>query len=307
MAFNEETGKIWYNGKFIPWKEATIHVCSHVVHYGTSLFEGDRCYKTPKGPAVFRLQDHIERLYNSCKIYRMEIPFTQDEFCEAILATVRENNFDECYIRPLVYRGYKSLGVNPFPCPIECVIAVWEWGAYLGPDALEQGIDVMVSTWNRAAPNTFPTMAKAGGNYLNSQLIKMEALTQGFSEGIALSSNNMVSEGSGENIFVVNKGKLLTPPLSSAVLPGITRDCVITLARDAGFEVEESEIPREMLYISDEVFFTGSAAEITPIRSIDKIQVGNGKRGPVAERLQKEYFAIINCEKPDTYGWLTFV
>ncbi len=297
--------KIWMNGVFVDFEDAKIHVLSHVIHYGSSVFEGDRCYKTPKGPMVFRLMDHIERLFNSAKIYRMEITYSKEEIFEACLETIRVNGLEDCYIRPVVYRGFQSLGVDPGECPIDVAIAVWDWGKYLGPEALEKGVDVKVSSWNRMAPNTFPFMAKAGANYMNSQLIRLEAKVDGYAEGIALDSFGMVSEGSGENIFVVYKGKIMTPPLSVAVLPGITRDSVICIARDLGFEVKEMQIPREMLYIADEVFFTGSAAEITPIRSIDKIIVGRGMRGPITMKLQDEFFAIIEQKKEDKWGWLT--
>jgi branched-chain amino acid aminotransferase len=297
--------KIWMNGKLVPFEDAKIHVLSHVVHYGSSVFEGDRCYKTPKGPMAFRLMDHIERLFNSAKIYRMEIPYKKEEIFNACIETVKENGLEDCYIRPVVYRGFESLGVDPGKCPIDVAIAVWDWGKYLGPEALEKGVDVKVSSWNRMAPNTFPWLAKCGANYMNSQLIKLEAKMDGYVEGIALDTFGMVSEGSGENIFLVYKGKILTPPLSVSVLPGITRDSVICLAKDLGLEVIEMGIPREMLYIADEVFFTGSAAEITPIRSIDKIQVGEGKAGPITRNLQKAFFDIIEMKKEDKWGWLT--
>lgn len=306
MPFDEK-GKIWMNGKFVDWKDAKIHVLSHVVHYGSGWFEGDRCYNTKNGSAVFRLEAHVRRLFDSCKIYRIKVPYSEADFAKAILETIRVNNMKECYIRPLVYRGYASLGVNPFPCPVDCVIAVWEWGAYLGPEAAEQGVDVMVSSWRRAAPDTFPAMAKCVANYANSQLIKMEAIEHGFVEAIALDSDGYVSEGSGENIFLVRDGKLYTPPFAASVLPGITRDSVLVLAKDLGIEVVEMRLPREMLYIADEVFFTGSAAEITPIRSVDKIQVGAGKRGPVTKRLNDEFMAIVRGEKPDRHNWLTYV
>lgn len=297
--------KIWMNGKLVSFEDAKIHVLSHVVHYGSSVFEGDRCYKTPKGPMVFRLMDHIERLFNSAKIYRMEIPFKKEEIFNACIETIKANGLEDCYIRPVAYRGFHSLGVDPGNCPIDVSIAVWDWGKYLGPEALEKGVDVKVSSWNRMAPNTFPWLAKCGANYMNSQLIKLEAKMDGYVEGIALDTFGMVSEGSGENIFLVYKGKILTPPLSVSVLPGITRDSVICLAKDLGYEVIEMGIPREMLYIADEVFFTGSAAEITPIRSIDKIQVGEGKAGPITRNLQKAFFDIIDLKREDKWGWLT--
>jgi branched-chain amino acid aminotransferase len=302
-----KSDKIWMDGKFVDWDDANIHVCSHVIHYGTSVFEGMRCYKTPMGRAAFRLEPHVKRLFNSAKIYRMEPPFSKKEISEAILETVRVNKLKECYIRPVVYRGYSELGVNPFPVPINVFIAVWEWGKYLGQDALESGVDVCVSSWSRIAPNTLPALAKCGANYMNSQLIKMEAIVNGYVEGIALDAAGYVSEGSGENIFIVCGDELNTPPLGASVLPGITRDCVIKLATDLGLTVIEKIIPREALYLADEVFFTGSAAEITPIRSIDKIQVGSGKRGPVTQKLQERFFGVLSGEVEDKYGWLTIV
>lgn len=305
--FNEKNGMVWINGKLVPWKEANIHIASHVIHYGSSLFEGFRAYNTPKGTAIFRNNAHIKRLYNSCKIYRMGIPFTQEEFEQAVIQTVKANKLKACYIRPVVYRGYGTLGVDPFPNPVDCAILVWEWGQYLGEKALENGVDVKISTWHRMAPNTFPALAKSGANYMNSQLIKMEALLEGYAEGIALNVRGHISEGSGENIFIVINGEIHTPPLSSSILPGITRDTVICMAKDLGFTLVEETIPREILYIAEEVFFTGSAAEITPIRSVDKITVGNGKRGPVVKRLQDEFSAYINGEKKDKYRWLTYV
>jgi branched-chain amino acid aminotransferase len=307
MSPFNENGIVWMNGRLIPWKEATIHVASHVVHYGSSLFEGFRAYDTPKGTALFRLKDHTKRLYNSCKIYRMDIPYTQDEFNRAVLETVRANGYKACYVRPIVYRGYKTLGVDPFPNPVDCSILVWEWGNYLGEEALESGVDVKVSTWWRMAPNTFPALAKAGANYMNSQLIKMEAILEGYAEGIALNIRGHVSEGSGENVFLVADGKVHTPSLSASVLPGITRDSVIAIIRDLGMELVEETIPREMLYTADEVFFTGSAAEITPIRSVDRITVGAGRRGPVTEKLQEEFFAVIKGSREDKYHWLTYL
>ncbi len=305
--FNEKNGMVWINGKLVPWKEANIHIASHVIHYGSSLFEGFRAYNTPKGTAIFRNSAHIKRLYNSCKMYRMEIPFTQEEFEQAVIQTIKANKLKACYIRPVVYRGYGTLGVDPFPNPIDCAILVWEWGQYLGEKALENGVDVKISTWQRMAPNTFPALAKSGANYMNSQLIKMEALLEGYAEGIALNVRGHISEGSGENIFIVTNGEIHTPPLSSSILPGITRDAVICMAKDLGITLVEETIPREMLYIAEEVFFTGSAAEITPIRSVDKITIGNGRRGPVVKRLQDEFFAYINGERKDKYRWLTYV
>jgi branched-chain amino acid aminotransferase len=300
------TEKIWRNGQFIPWEQATIHVLSHVVSYGTSVFEGIRCYSTPSGPAIFRLHEHVRRMTDSAKIYRMEkLGFSRGQLAEAMVELVRVNKLDSCYLRPIVIRGYGDIGVNPLNNPIDVYIACWVWGKYLGEEALAEGVDVCISSWNRLAPNTLPTLAKAGANYMNSQLIKMEALTNGYSEGIALDRGGYVSEGSGENIYVVRDGKIHTPPLANSVLPGITRDTVMRLAQDLGIPVVESMVPREMLYIADEVFFSGTAAEITPIRTIDRIQIGKGRRGPVAEALQKEFFGIINGANPDRYGWLS--
>jgi branched-chain amino acid aminotransferase len=302
----EEVKKVWMNGKLVDFADAKIHVFTHAMHYGSGLFEGIRCYNTKNsGPAIFRLREHTRRLFDSAKIYRMEVPYTPDEFMNACTETVRANGFDDCYLRPVVYRGFYSLGVFPGACPVDVVVAAWRWGKYLGVEAIENGVDVRVSSWNRMAPNTFPALAKATGNYMNSILIRQEAAIDGYAEGIALDVDGYVSEGSGENIFIVREGKLYTPPLGASILSGITRDSIIRIARDLGFEVIESLIPREMLYIADEVFFTGTAAEVTPIRSIDRITVGIGKRGPVTERIQKEYFAYIGGEVADRYGWLT--
>jgi branched-chain amino acid aminotransferase len=306
MAF-KDTGKVWMNGEFVDWKDANIHICSHVVHYGSSIFEGIRAYNTSRGTAVFRHVDHVERLFNSAKIYRMEIPYTKEEIRQAALEAIRINELKECYIRPVVYRGYHSLGVDPSACPVDVAIAVWEWGKYLGPEALENGVEVCVSSWSRIAPNTMPAMAKAGANYMNSQLIKMEAIARGCVEGIALDTSGHVSEGSGENLFIVKDGALITPPFGASILPGITRNSVMTLAEELGIKVIEANIPREALYIADEVFFTGSAAEITPISIIDKIQIGNGKRGPITKKLQDRFFEYLSGDFPDTYGWLDFV
>jgi len=296
---------IWMNGKLVPWDEATIHVGAHVVHYGSAVFEGVRCYSTPDGPAVFRLDAHTERLFNSAKIYRMDVPYTYEELSRAQLETIAANKKDACYIRPIIYRGYGQLGVNPFPCPVDVAVMVWDWGRYLGKEALETGVDVCVSSWSRIAPNTLPAMAKAAANYMNSQLIKMEAIKLGYVEGIALDTEGYLSEGSGENLFLVKNGTLLTPPLVSSVLPGITRDSVLQLARRLRIPIEEARLPREMLYIADEVFLTGTAAEITPVRSVDKIQIGKGARGPVTEALQKAFFDVVECRVPDELGWLT--
>jgi branched-chain amino acid aminotransferase len=306
MAF-AGTGKIWMNGKLVDWKDATIHVASHVIHYGSGVFEGTRMYDTPKGSAILRLDAHTARLIASAKIYRMDSPYTQDELEKAIVETVQANGFKACYIRPLMYRGYNALGVNPRPCPVDVAIMVWEWGTYLGPEALENGVDVCVSSWNRMAPNTFPSLSKTCGNYANAALIRMEAEANGYSEGIALDTFGYVSEGSGENIFVVRNGAILTPPLSASILPGITRDMVMQVAADLGYRVTQENIPREMLYIADEVFFVGTAVEITPVRSVDKIQVGAGRRGPVTEAIQRRFLDVIAGQSPDTHGWLTYV
>ncbi len=302
----KKVDKIWMNGSLVNWDDAKVHVLTHAMHYGSSWFEGIRCYETKRGSAIFRHQDHLRRLYDSCRMYRAEIPYTMDQFVAAVKETIRANKMKSCYIRPLAYRGYGEVGVFPLGCPVDVMVAVWDWGAYLGADALEQGIDVCVSSWNRSAPNTLPTMAKSGGNYLNSQLIKMEAVADGYSEGIALDTAGYISEGSGENIFIVRDNVLHTPPLISAILPGITRSSVLKLAEDAGFRVVEGLIPREMLYIADEMFFTGTAAEITPIRSVDKIKVGSGKPGPITKRLQEAFFDVVHNGN-DKHHWLDFV
>ncbi len=295
------------NGSLVAWDEARIHVGSHVVHYGSSVFEGVRCYKTAKGSAVFRLDAHTERLFNSAKVYWMEIPWTPQQLNEAVFQTIRANKLEACYIRPIAYRGAGQLGVNPLASPVDVAIMVWDWGKYLGKEALEEGVDVCVSSWTRMAPNTLPSMAKAGGNYLNSQLVKIEAVHGGFAEGIALDPQGYVSEGSGENIFALMKGRLLTPPLVSSILPGITRDTVLTLARRLSIPVDEKALPREALYLADELFFTGTAAEITPIRSVDRQPVGKGTRGPVTAALQKAFFDVIEGTSEDEHGWLHFL
>ena len=297
--------KIWFNGELVNWEEAKIHVLSHAVHYGSSVFEGIRCYDTKSGSAVFRLKDHINRLFDSARIYRMDISYTREDLCEAVLETIRVNKLKQCYIRPIIFRGYGSLGVNPLDCPIDSVIAVWEWGQYLGPEAVEKGVSVCTSSWNRMRPNTMPTLAKAGGNYLNSQLVKMEAKLNGYDEGIVLDADGLVSEGSGENIFVIKNGSIYTPSSRHSILPGITRHTAITLSRDLGMRVEQRAIPRESLYLADELFFTGTAAEITPIRAVDQMQVGSGQRGPTTRKLQKAFFALTTGEMEDRQGWLT--
>ena len=300
------TSKIWHNGQLIPWDDARIHVLAHVTSYGSSVFEGLRCYATPSGPAIFRARDHARRLVDSAKIYRMDLSYNVDQLVEAMLEVIRVNQMESCYIRPLVLRGYGNVGVLPTKDnPIETYIACWEWGKYLGPEALASGVDVCISSWTRISPNTLPALAKAGANYMNSQLIRMEAHINGYAEGIALDDSGYVSEGSGENVFAVRDGKIFTPPLGASVLPGITRQTVIELAASLGIQVTETPIPREMLYIADEVFFTGTAAEVTPIRSVDRIVVGKGQRGPITERLQREFFAIVEGTKEDSLGWLT--
>ena len=307
MAAFPGTGKIWMNGKLVEWKDATIHVASHVIHYGSGVFEGARCYATPRGSACFRLDAHMRRLQHSMKIYRMEYPLDLSGWIDAVTTTIRTNQMKACYIRPIVYRGYETLGVNPFTCPVDAAIILWEWGTYLGQEALELGVDVKVATWSRVAPNTLPAMAKSSANYANSGLIKMEAITDGYAEGIALDVYGNVSEGSGQNLFIVRDGELYTPALGSSILGGITRDSIIRLAREHELKVTETTIPREALYLADEVFFVGTAAEVTPIRSIDKIEVGGGRRGPITERLQRAFFDVINGEVPDRHGWLTYV
>lgn len=301
----KKTEKIWHNGKFIPWDAATVHVTSHVVSYGSAVFEGIRCYMTGNGPAIFRLRDHMQRLIDSAKIYRMSFAFDADQLSEAAVELVRVNRMGACYVRPIVLRGYGEVGVNPFPSPVEVYIATWEWGKYLGQEAIEKGVDVCVSSWTRMAPNTLPAMSKSAANYMNSQLIRMEAIVNGYAEGIGLDAQGYASEGSGENLFLVKNGTIITPPLSGSILPGITRRTVIQLAADLKIPLVEELIPREMLYLVDEMFFCGTAAEITPIRSVDRIPVGKGERGPITARLQEEFFGITGGKIADRHGWLT--
>jgi len=305
MASN--TNRIWRDGSFVEWDDATIHVMSHVVHYGSSVFEGIRCYATPSGPAIFRLPEHMRRFADSCRIYRMPLEHTQETLTQACIDTVSENGLPHCYLRPVAVRTGQHMGVFPANAPLEVFIIPWQWGAYLGQAGLTEGVDVCVSSWRRAAPDTYPSLAKAGGNYLNSQLSLMEARINNYSEGIMLDSFGFVSEGSGENIFVVRDGKIFTSTIASAILGGITRDSVLTIARDMGIQVVEQVIPREMLYIADELFFTGTAVEITPIRSVDRIPIGTGKPGPVSLAIQKEYMGIAKGTIPDRHGWLTHV
>ncbi|MEE1336297.1 branched-chain amino acid transaminase [Methanobrevibacter sp.] len=307
MAWDDTASKIWFDGNMVDWKDANIHVLSHVVHYGTSVFEGIRAYKNENGVGVFRLKEHVQRLFDSAKIYKIEIPFTQEEIEEAILETVRVNELDGCYIRPIVFKGYGELGVDPSNCPVNVVIAAWEWGSYLGEEGMANGVDIGVSSWRKPAPDTFPALAKCGANYMNSQLAKLEAIDNGYDEAIMLDYEGHVSEGSGENIFLVEGEKLFTPSMSSSNLKGITRDSVMTIARDLGYEVVEEVISRERLYAADEVFFTGTAAEVTPIRSIDHRTIGIGKRGPISEKIQTAFFDIVEAKTEDKYNWLSYI
>lgn len=305
--------KVWRDGELINWEDARVHVMAHSLHYGSSVFEGIRCYSTRSGPAIFRLKEHIQRLLNSAKIYRMETKYDCETLCNATIRVIKESGLEQCYIRPIMFRSLDeknpAFGVNPFPNPIECFIVAWDWGKYLGDEAIENGVDVCVSSWTRITSNSLPAMAKASANYMNSQLIKMEAILNGFAEGIALDDRGYVSEGSGENIFVVKNGKIYTPPLGASILPGITRDSVIKIAQELGIEVYETSIQRAALYVADEVFFTGTAAEITPIRSIDRIIIGSGKRGKITRRLQEVFFEIVKGERPapNQENWLTYV
>ena len=302
---------VWHNGEFIKWDDARVHVMSHVLHYGSSVFEGIRCYATKRGPAVFRLREHMQRFINSAKIYRMDHSWTLDQLCDGAVELARRSGMDQCYIRPILFRSLDeanpAFGVNPFPNPLACYIGAWDWGKYLGDEAIEQGVDVCVSTWNRLTPNSMPAMAKSGANYMNSQLIKMEALLNGFAEGIALDDRGYVSEGSGENIFLVSGDVILTPPLSSSILPGITRDSVIQICQELGLTIKERTIQRAALYVADELFFSGTAAEITPIRSVDRITVGRGGRGSITEKIQKVFFEITKGEREAPGPWLTFI
>ncbi|MGN0176981.1 MAG: branched-chain amino acid transaminase [Methanobrevibacter sp.] len=307
MVWDDTASKIWVDGEMVDWKDAKIHVLSHVVHYGTSVFEGIRAYKNENGVAVFRLKEHVQRLFDSAKIYKMEIPFTPEEIEEAILETVRVNDLNGCYIRPIAFKGYGQLGVDPSGCPVNVVIAAWEWGSYLGEEGMANGVDIGVSSWRKPAPDTFPALAKCGANYMNSQLAKLEAIDNGYDEAIMLDYEGHVSEGSGENIFLVEGEKLFTPSMSSSNLKGITRDSIMTVARDLGYEVIEEVISRERLYSADEVFFTGTAAEVTPIRSIDHRTIGIGKRGPISEKLQTAFFDIVEAKVEDKYGWLSYI
>jgi branched-chain amino acid aminotransferase len=297
---------IWQDGEFIPWHDAKVHILSLAVQFGSSMFEGIRCYSTDRGPAIFRLHAHLERLHASCKIYRMELSYSIDELAQACVDTIEKNKLGDCYCRPMVLRGYGAAGMFPAGSPLHVMIPAWPWGAYLGPEALEHGVDVCVSSWNRMAPNTFPAQAKAAGNYNNAQLIKMEAVANGYAEAIALAPSGMVSEGSGQNLFMVYKGKLFTPILDGTMLTGITRDTILCMAEDMKLPVREQPMPRESLYNADELFFSGTASEITPIRSVDRITIGNGSVGPVTRELQERFNAVVRGKMPDTRDWLTY-
>ncbi len=307
MAKLTPTEFIWHDGKLIRWDDAHVHVLSHSMQFGSSVFEGIRCYQTPAGPAIFRLQDHLQRLMNSCRIYRMDLKYTLDDLLAAACQVVERNGIETCYVRPMVIRGYGAAGMVPFDSPIEVYIPCWPWGEYLGHGALENGVDAGVSSWHRVAPNTIPAAAKMAGNYLSGQLVKMEALGNGFDEGIALGPSGMLSEGSGQNVFVVQGGTLYTPPIDGTLLTGITRATILTLARDAGIPTAEQPLAREMLYLADEVFLTGTASEVTPVRSVDRIKVGSGKPGPITRQLQREYLDIAAGAQEDRHGWLTNV
>lgn len=304
MAF-PSTKWIWLDGEFLPWDDARVHVTTHALHYGSSVFEGIRAYGTPRGAAILGLEQHLRRLFDSARMMRIAVPYTKEQVRQAILGTVSRNELTACYIRPLIFRGSQNFSLDGRNCPTHATIISFEWGRYLGEEATEQGVDVMVSSWRRMAPDTFLAMSKAGGNYVNSQFVAMEAADNGYVEGIALDIQGYVSEGSGENVFLVHQGVIYTPPFGASILQGVNRGFAITLARDLGYDVREQVIPRDMLYLADEVFFTGTAAEITPVRSIDRMQVGAGKRGPVTARLQDEFFGIVSGERPDRYGWMT--
>jgi len=307
MAKISETEWIWRDGEFIRWADATVHVLSHSMQFGSAAFEGIRCYKTGRGPAIFRLEDHLQRLVTSCKIYRLELKYGVDELLAACCELVEKNQIESCYIRPMVLRGYGAAGMVPFESPVEVYLPCWPWGTYLGEGALENGVDAAVSSWHRMAPNTIPSMAKIAGNYLSGQLIKMEALANGFGEAIALDPDGLVSEGSGQNVFVVSRGTLYTPPLNGTLLSGITRDSVLTIARDLDIPVSDGPIAREMLYGADEIFVSGTASEVTPIRSVDRLIVGAGKRGPITQQIQQRFLDVVNGRAEDTHSWLTYV
>lgn len=307
MAKITPTDVIWRDGAFIKWDDAQIHLLAHSVQFGSAVFEGIRCYATPKGPAVFRLREHLKRMFNSCKIYRMPVQWSMDAMVEATRELVTRNKMEACYIRPMVLRGYGAAGMVPFDSPVETYIPCWKWGAYLGDEALANGVDACVASWHRVAPNTIPAMAKIAGNYLGGQLIKMEALANGYDEAIALGPDGMISEGSGQNVFAVDGGVLYTPPIDGTLLPGITRDTVVGIAADLGIRVAVQPLSREVLYTADELFVCGTASEITPVRSVDKLPVGNGKPGPITLKLQKRFLDIVNGRAEDSHGWLTMV
>jgi branched-chain amino acid aminotransferase len=298
---------IWKDGQFVRWRDANVHLLSLAVQFGSSVFEGIRCYNTPRGPAIFRLHEHIRRLIDSCRVYRMDMRWSHDELVEACRSAVERNGYESCYLRPMVLRGYGPAGMNPVDCPIDTYVPCWPWGTYLGAGALENGVDACISSWNRPEPNTFPAFAKAAGNYNNAQLIKMEAVANGYADAIALGPGGLVSEGSGQNVFLVRDGVLITPALDGTSLAGITRDSIMAIARDLDIEVREQQVPRELLYTCDEAFFTGTAAEVTPIRSVDRIEIGSGTMGPVTRQLQKRFMQTVKGEAEDVHSWLTHV
>jgi len=302
-----ETELIWFNGKLIPWKEARVHVLTHALHYGTGVFEGIRCYETAKGPAVFRLKDHLRRLFNSAKIYLMKIPYSEKELYDATLRLIRANKLKACYIRPIAFYGYGEMGLNPLKNPVDVAIAVWPWGTYLGEEGLRKGVRCKISSWCRIDSRILPPQAKATANYFNSVLAKLEALQCGYDEALVPNINGLISEGPGENIFIVKDGTIITPPSSSGILFGITRDSVVKLARDMGIQVTERDLPREEIFTADEAFFTGTAAEVTPIREVDGRTIGSGGRGPVTEKLQKRFFDVVKGKDRKHLGWLDFV
>lgn len=307
MAQLTPTEWIWRDGEFVRFQDATVHVLAHSMQFGSSAFEGIRCYNTPRGPAIFRLEDHLQRLLDSCRMYRMDVKWSLDDLIAACVEIVDRNGLDTCYVRPMVLRGLGASGMIPFESPVETYVPCWPWGAYLGDEAMEKGVDACVASWARMQPNTIPAMAKVAGNYLSGQLIKMEALRNGYAEGIALTPDGMISEGSGQNIFIVKNGAIYTPFVNGTLLHGITRNAIITIAGDLGFEIREQEMPREMLYIADEIFLTGTATEVAPIRSVDRIEVGNGKRGPITQQIQQRFLDTVHGRIEDTHGWLTYV
>jgi branched-chain amino acid aminotransferase len=301
------TDWIWRDGEFIRWEDANVHVLSHAMQYGSAAFEGIRCYETPRGPAIYRLDAHLQRLVHSCRVYRMDLAYSVEDLAVACCQLVDRNGLEECYLRPMVLRGYGAASMVPFASPVHVYLPCWHWGAYLGEGALENGVDACISSWQRVAPNTIPATAKIAGNYLSGQLIKMEALANGFAEAIALGTDGMVSEGSGQNTFIVVRDTVITPPVNGSLLAGITRDSILTIASDLGIPVREQPIPRELLYMADEVFLTGTASEVTPVRSIDKLTIGRGRRGPVTAKLQSRFLDVVHGRVADAHGWLTVV